>query len=89
MKRLPTSYKLRMPAKLRVAVEQRAKKSGRSLNAELVELIEVALTAGDWDHLRDATKQLNETYRQQTVLIEQQRLLIERLRVLEASEEPG
>jgi hypothetical protein len=55
-KKQPTSYKLRMPAQLRAAAERLAKKSDRSLNAELVALIEAAVEAGDVNYIRGSLK---------------------------------
>jgi hypothetical protein len=60
MPRKPTQIvqlKLRIQERLRREVEKRAKKSGRSLNAELVTLIEAAIAMGSFEDIAEKLRE--------------------------------
>ncbi|HDV8763963.1 TPA: Arc family DNA-binding protein [Klebsiella pneumoniae] len=44
MSRDDPQFKLRLPADLKAKLDQRAKMNGRSINAELVQIVQVALS---------------------------------------------
>ncbi|MBX9332952.1 Arc family DNA-binding protein [Serratia sp. IR-2025] len=45
MSRVDPQFKLRLPADLKAKLDQRAKMNGRSINAELVQIVQEAIAA--------------------------------------------
>ncbi|EME1466151.1 Arc family DNA-binding protein [Serratia marcescens] len=71
-------FGLRMPDQLREAVTERAKRNGRSMNAEIVQIIEDAIAAEKTGFTSGDTAELMKVIRIQSELLQQYKEAIDK-----------
>ncbi|MBH3259984.1 Arc family DNA-binding protein [Serratia marcescens] len=71
-------FGLRMPDQLREAVTERAKRNGRSINAEIVQIIEDAIAAEKTGFTSGDTAELMKVIRIQSELLQQYKEAIDK-----------